>query len=122
MTPVFEVLNFSENWNHKLDCTAFTTIRIESAKYQIGQFKAIKLKGKLYKSHLYQIKAIKRFKLSSINDYMAYVDTGYNAQTCRNIIEKMYNNKGVNWKTTFLCMPLLVKTNYEISEQSKLML
>jgi len=84
------VIQFSYNWNNKLGCKSYTTIRLKSERYKIGNTYNIYLKG------LEQIEAkiinIKEFKLKDLNDYMAYLDTGYGVEETKLIIHRMYKN------------------------------
>jgi hypothetical protein len=99
-------LIFSYNWNNKLDCNAFTTIRLyDPAKHQAGTEVQIKLKGQ--DKGVGTIKAVKVFMLDQLNDYIAYLDTGYDKQECENIIRRMYSN--VDFKYKQLALLLIVK-------------
>ena len=115
--PDFDILNFSYDWNHKLSCTAFTTIRLDQAKYAVGSYWAIHLNGKQRRNNLFMIRERKTFLLEEITNYMAYIDTGYDAAKCREIIMTMYKNSHLNWKNQRLCMPLIVETHYSLDPQ-----
>jgi hypothetical protein len=65
------------------------------------------LKGKLVGIGI--IKEIKRLYLHQINEFIAYVDTGYSKEECVNIIRRMYPN--VDFKTTELALILVIKVN-----------
>jgi hypothetical protein len=100
------IINFSYNWNNKLDCKAFTTLRL-SDKYNISDIVEIHLKNKL----LFKAEVIdkKYLKLDKINHFIAYIDTGYNYQECIDILKKMYKNKNINWETQIIYFYLLKK-------------
>lgn len=88
--------SFSYNWNHKLDCESFTTLRL-SGRYQVGQIIPITEKGR----DRGWAKIIDKKRLSNIfviNDWMAFLDTGYDAAETRAIIQKMHH-KVQNWDT-----------------------
>lgn len=88
-------INFSFNWNKKLDCKAFTTIRL-SGKYNIGEKIEVRLKKAL---HCYgEIIDKKNFNIEKITDWIAYLDTGYDRTECIKILQTMYKNKNINWK------------------------
>jgi uncharacterized protein YqfB (UPF0267 family) len=106
------IIRFSTNWNNKLSNKAFTTIRLYSPEhYREGETYMIELKnGK--EGHKFlcyaRIQRIKNVKLEQINDYMSYLDTGYSAAECQNIIRKMY--PGVkDWDRQLISFILLVK-------------
>lgn len=115
--PDHNVLNFSTNWNNKLDCQAFTTIRLDNEKYNPGTLHSIRLKGKQYKRKLFQVVAKKVFLLADINEYTARIDTAYSAEECKEIIRTMYKHRAIKWERQRLCMPLLVETKIELEQQ-----
>lgn len=99
-----QIISFSYSWNNKLDCSAFTTIRIhQPSKYVVGSIYEVNLKGKLHGR--YKILDIKHFKLSQINEFVARLDTGYSKEECTSIIKKMYPK--VNFETKLLSLILL---------------
>ncbi len=89
-------LNFSFNWNNKLDCKAFTSLRL-SDRFNIGDCIEITLKHE----HLYFANIIgkRSFLLEHVTDYIAYIDTGYDAEKCKNILKRMYKKKKIDWFT-----------------------
>lgn len=83
------VISFSYNWNKKLDCVAFTTIRLyQPVKYIIGEQYEIQLKKE--KQFDGVIIDIKKFMLKDLSNFIAYLDTGYPKEKCADIITKMY--------------------------------
>lgn len=97
---------FSYNWNNKLDCTAFTTIRLYSADNHVPD-RAVSIIIKGVSKGTGKIKGCKRFMLADMNDYIAYLDTGYNKEQATNVILRMYPN--VDFKTKQLALLLIVK-------------
>lgn len=91
--PHSTTIRFSYNWNNKLGCKAFTTLRLNNGKYEAEKVYDIYLdeKGKDPK-YLGKARCVrtKVFVLEQVNDFIAYLDTGYNAQECWNIIRRMY--------------------------------
>ena len=83
-------INFSYNWNNKLGCKIFSTIRIYNPnKYQIGQEYKIELNKKPIK--IASITDMKTIYLKDINEFIAGIDTGYSAFECKSILQKMYS-------------------------------
>lgn len=83
---------FNYNWNNKLDCKAFTTLRLHNPnRFRVGQTYRITLK-KSFKKHA-KIEGVKILLLKNVSDYIAFLDTGYSKEECQNIIKKMYPNK-----------------------------
>ena len=98
------IINFSYNWNNKLNCKAFTTIRLKNVnKYQIGKEYNILLKKQLLKSAI--IEDIKTIYFNQINEFIARVDTGYSAEETKNILKKMYSK--INLETQPFSLILL---------------
>ena len=92
-------IRFSYNWNNKLDCHSFTTLRL-SDKYKIGDVYNILLRGKIgHYENKGKAKIIdnKSFLLNDINEFIARLDTGYSAEKCKQILTAMYKNKNVDW-------------------------
>jgi hypothetical protein len=53
------------------------------------------------------IAEVKTLRIDQVNNYIAYLDTGYNAQECKDILRRMYST--VNWDNTMLALILVVK-------------
>lgn len=100
-------INFSTNWNQKLSCDSFTTLRIQQdSKYTIKSKYRIKLKKKLIA--IAEIEDIRNFFLHDLNEFVARLDTGYSLEMTKGIIRKMYPN--VNFELKKLSLILLVKS------------
>ena len=99
-------INFTHNWNSKLFCKCFTTIRLKNDyKYQVGRTYHIQLGGKDIGPGV--IAAISDFKLSGLNNFMAQIDTGYSVEAAKQVILTMYKNRGLNWDTQLLSFILI---------------
>jgi hypothetical protein len=94
-------LDFNRNWNNKLFCDLFTTIRLSNEKYQVGK----KFQTRLVHNsknrppdvlQKVEIIDIKPLLLSQISDWIAYLDTGHNAEYTREILKRMYSHKVQN--------------------------
>ncbi len=114
-----DVIKFSYNWNNKLSGKAFTTLRLKNCqKYQIGKTYEIHLKcGKDgYRFFCYAlIVDIKDYFINDINDYVAYIDTGYSSEECRQMMRTMYKNVVKDWSKQLISFILLVKEEKKIS-------
>jgi len=104
-------ISFTTNWNNKLNCMAFTTIRISSQTYQVGESYNVKLKGRI--QGIYKIVSKKTILLNTVNDWMGLLDTGYNATETARIIKKIHNARNYDWETQKLDYILLVKEKSE---------
>jgi len=102
-----ERLEFEENFNNKLNCTCFTTIRLHHpVRNAIGAVKHIYLKG-VWKGDA-KIMSCSTITLGQINRTMEKLDTGLLPDECRRLIRNLYKNRpGINWETQQLDYLLL---------------
>ena len=99
-------INFSYNWNQKLHCYSFTTLRLQqNDKYIVKQKYRIKLKKELIA--IAEIEDIRNFYLHELNEFIARLDTGYSLKMTKDIIKKMYPR--VNFEVKKLSLILLTK-------------
>ena len=84
-----DTLDFSYNWNNKLDCQSFTTFRLHNPqRYAIGKTFDIYLKNKFVRQA--QIIALKTLTLSQVNEFIARLDSGYDLEQFRLLVRTMY--------------------------------
>lgn len=84
---IYPELPFSNNWNGKLNCDHFTTIRLLNyAKYDTGK----RLEMTMKQAYLGDVVVVKHraMMLADITDVMAYLDTGYDAKTTQDILQR----------------------------------
>ncbi len=98
-------IEFSYNWNKKLDCDYFTTLRL-SDRFSIGEEVIITLKG-IYKSRAIIVDK-KETKLHKLNSFICGLDTGYNEEQTKAIIQKMYP-KVFDWSSQKIYLYLIRK-------------
>ena len=98
----YKVLEFSYNWNNKIDCKFFTTLR-KSGRFEKGDAIDITLKNTHKKYGVISDK--KKIKYKDINNFIAGVDTGYTVKETQGILDKMY--KGTNWDVEPLYLYLI---------------
>lgn len=99
-------LNFSTNWNNKLNCRCFTTIRLHNPKkYFIGAVFSVFLKG-ILKGRA-EVIGVKICTIKDISEYVARLDTGYSAEECQKMLREMYKNKPIVWERQLLDFCLL---------------
>jgi len=103
-----EDLVFSNNFNNKLDCKAFTTFRMHNPrKYMSGKNLNIVLKDEyLGKALILEVKTI---KLADVNRYISYIDTGYDRDEFVKMVMTMYKNMVSDFKTQDWDFILLLK-------------
>ena len=111
-----EILDFTYNWNNKLNCEAFSTLRLRNdKKYYRGARKIVRLKG--INKGTATIVGTRYFTIDMINEAIARLDTGYSVEECKKIIKTMYKNKVMNWNTQQLVFCILV---YDKSKERNL--
>lgn len=90
------ILSFTHNWNGKLFCSCFSTIRLRNdPRYYVGAEFDVQLKKQSL--GLGVIRSITHFKLPRLNESMARLDTGYDAHEARQLIHTMYKNRVFDW-------------------------
>ena len=101
-----KTIPFSYNWNNKLDCKAFTTLRLNNS-YEVGDEVEIFLKSQTKGIGI--IVGKKVLKLKDINEFIARIDTGYSAEECKKLIQTMYKKSVIDWENKLLYLYLIVK-------------
>lgn len=89
-------LNFSYNWNHKLDCNGFTTFRpFNSTIHYTGAHYDIFLntKEKIFDLGTAKVITMYKMKLEKVTPAIALLDTGYSLEEFKKIITTMYKNR-----------------------------
>ena len=103
--PNYGIIEFSQNWNNKLNSTSFTTLRLSNiSKYKVGKCFNVFLKSSKPDDFLFHVKIVdvKTVYYSSINNYISHLDSGYPPETLKNILFKMYSQKtSINADTMF---------------------
>lgn len=92
MNNQIQDLEFSSNFNNKLSCPCFSTLRV-SGRFSVGQRVRVCLKTKVMGYAVCRYR--RQISFGAINDAMAFLDTGYNAEKCRSILFNMYKGKMV---------------------------
>lgn len=81
--------NFTQNWNGKLLCDCFSTIRLHPG-FQRGDIHEIFL-NKTFLGYA-KIVALRTVKFMEITDTLAYSDAGHNDTYMREVFRKMYGH------------------------------
>ena len=88
------VFNFSHNWNNKLDCNQFSTIRLRNDyKNVVGDIAQVKYKHETFNV---QVVYISHFPFSKLNDGMTRIDMDLPIDKARTVLERMYSKKVPN--------------------------
>lgn len=89
MESKLPILDFPCNFNGKLFCTVFTTIRLRNDDvYVPGALFEQTLKFK--PSGTVEILEVKNFTIDQLNDYMSFIDLGVNKSEALKILQAEY--------------------------------
>ena len=84
-----DTISFSYNWNNKLQCKFFTTIRaLNPFKYHVGVKHEVVLKGDWL--GIAEVVSVKAIYGRDINEYISGLDTGYSVDETLKILSRMY--------------------------------
>lgn len=96
-------LNFSFNWNNKLHCSSFSTIRIfNPEKYVLLDVYEILLKSKSGKSSeklgIARLQVITPFLLDNVSPGMCFIDTNLSVIDFISLVQTTYKNKNIDFR------------------------
>ena len=106
-------LDFSYNWNGKLTCQFFTTLRL-SGRLNVGEWLLINLKSKVMGRALVIDK--KMIKVGNLTTWICGIDTGYSIDETKAILKRMYPNK-INDDTVIYYYLLRYETTKELNDR-----
>jgi hypothetical protein len=87
--PDLEAIPFAKNWNQKLDCEVFTTLRpLQPKKYKPGKHYVITLNGE--RIGVAVCLDVKVLKLGDLNEWQARLDTGMSREEAVNLLHSFY--------------------------------
>lgn len=110
-----DTLKFSTNWNNKLNCKCFTTVRLydPNRHFQYKDFIVELKKGNIYeKIGIFKVMDIATGLLSEIPSHICYLDTGYGKVEFIKIFENMYKNSSIDIHNATLCVMVLSKQSF----------
>ena len=105
-------IKFSYNWNNKLSCKCFTTMRL-SSRFLVGDTVRIYLKDKYYAKGIIRTKS--SFKMQRMTEAMAYIDTGYSLEECKTILKKMYRSSEIQWNIQDIYLYVIEKVESDLT-------
>lgn len=107
-----ENLIFSSNFNNKLNCKAFTTIRMYNKKiHWAGNVLNVVYNGIVIKQ--VTIWDVKILKLDKLNDWICFLDTGYNKIETTEMLYNMWKNYNFTENTELAYMLLNTEKTYK---------
>lgn len=91
-------LRFNKNWNKKLNCDYFTTLRLISDKFVKGNVYRILLEENGVLRTLYDavIIDVRNIRIYQITDWMSCLDSGLSSGELKDILYWMYKNSVAN--------------------------
>lgn len=97
-------LLFSYNWNKKLDCNSFSTVRLENPKKYVllDEFKVIlqtKGNGPNIEKGIARLQVIHTFNLFKVTPAICFLDANLNVFEFQKLVLAMYKNKNIDFKT-----------------------
>ena len=80
-------LKFSNNWNNKLNCVYFTTLRL-SNRFNIGH--TVKVE---FKEHSFYAEVVgkRTLTMKMLNEFICGIDTGYSVAETEDLLQRMYH-------------------------------
>lgn len=107
-------ISFTSNWNNKLSCSAFTTLRLHNPiKYVAGQRYTIELNGKVTGEAVLIEK--RTISYSQLNEFVCYIDSGYSKKSTIEILKRMYPRVEITQSRFDLCLLAFVRKNKRIA-------
>lgn len=85
-----QVINFTTNWNNKLNCDYFITFSKRSSKWVEGKTYQINLEGRKYCKAV--LKKVKPIKLEQVDEFIAALDAGADIERFKRNIDFLYPN------------------------------
>lgn len=118
-----DTISFTHNWNQKLYCRSFSTVRVENPiKYRLNQEYRIFLKQTGNKPPIDKgiavLKHIEYFNLFDVNPAICYLDANLNKDTFIKLVLTMYKNSGIDFNTkrmSFLVLQFLTIKTPEVT-------
>lgn len=101
-------LLFSYNWNKKLDCNSFSTVRLfnPSKFVLLDEYKIIlETKGTTpnWEKGIARLQVIHTFNLFKVTPAITFLDSNLNVFEFQKLILTMYKNKNIDFKTQMFC-------------------
>jgi len=98
----FKTIKFSQNWNNKLDCKFFTTIRKANYHVNLGDLCIISLRDKLYKWAI--CRHAQQVLCSDMATGLIILDTGLELDPSLSLFKSV----GINWQQPGECITFLM--------------
>jgi hypothetical protein len=101
-------IKFKHNWNQKLNCNSFTTIRLhDDSKYSVGLNYTIRHGHR--NCGVAKLVEKRVLRLDQLNEFVAQIDAGVSLKEFIAMIKNFYDSKNIDWRTQPLDLLLMVK-------------
>ena len=96
-----DIIKFNKNWNQKLCCDNYTTIRLHSNKFFVGNVleTVCKIKDENRNTEIREkakVVFVKSYRLNEIPEEVFWTDCGLSKQHAIEMIEKMYSKYDIH--------------------------
>lgn len=99
-------LNFDRNYNNKLRCKVFTSLRLPDDKYKRGARFEISLGG--YPKGTAKVIGLSYVTCDKLSEWIAKLDTGFTVKETIQLLKSLYKDRPcMDWKTGQLVYLLL---------------
>lgn len=109
-----DVIPFSHNWNNKLSAKYYTTLRLCSAKYQVGKELMCTLSKKYI--HTIQIQAVTILTYHQLNNFIIGLDMGLELEQGKTILRKMYPGIELSNQRLVLVLCKVIKIESDVNQ------
>ena len=108
-----EQIHFTYNWNKKLECNYFTTLRI-SPRLKVGEKYLVMFKGSPYKI----VKCVHKeaVMMRNLSDNICWLDTGYGREDTIKILKRMYATAILETSQLYICVLETQKDKIQVRE------
>jgi len=101
-------IHFSYNWNNKLSCKSFSTVRLwNEKKYQLLDLFEVIVKQDAQHPKMSlgiaRLQVINKFLLHKVTPGMTFIDTNLSVIDFQQLVKTMYKNKGIDFKAHPMC-------------------
>ncbi|MFR9501917.1 MAG: ASCH domain-containing protein [Rikenellaceae bacterium] len=105
-------INFAKNWNGKLHCESFSSLRLEnSEKYIVGDEEyAVWLGERVYSGAV--LVSARVLPLSELTEEMAYLDTGLSLKETKELLREFYPDITEETKMHYLIFKVVRRRFY----------
>lgn len=101
-------IHFSYNWNNKLNCKSFSTVRLwNEKKYQLIDLYEVTVKKDAQHPKMSlgiaRLQVINKFLLHKVTPGISFLDANLTVIDFQQLVKTMYKNKRINFKEHPMC-------------------